>query len=272
MLKKLSIILIIGVAGAWFIIARPIFLNLSTSGISTSKVFSSKVTTPKVEDTSIARADIIERTNRERVAEGFLPLATNDLLNESAEMKVDDMIKRQYFEHQSPTGEGVSDLGTKVGYAYVTMGENLALGDFTTADEIVTAWMESPGHRANILNAKYQEIGVSVKHATYQGKEVWFAVQHFGASREVCPLIDASLKKEIDAINSDLQAQQGSIALLKQSLEAPGASTSPSYQSNIAAFNQSVDEYNAKLKVSRGKIDEYNLQVKNFNRCITTFQ
>ncbi|MEK7105752.1 MAG: CAP domain-containing protein, partial [Patescibacteria group bacterium] len=186
--------------------------------------------------------------------------------------KVDDMIKRQYFEHISPTGESVSDLGKEAGYSYVIMGENLALGSFTSANDIVKAWMNSPGHKANILNKRYQDIGVSVKHATYEGKEVWFAVQHFGTSRKACPSIDLYLKQEIDIINSTLKTEEGTIGTIKQSLEVPNANTQPSYQATVELFNKKVDEYNATLALSRGKISSYNKQVQNFNRCIATFQ
>lgn len=215
--------------------------------------------------------DIIEATNKERVAEGLPPLSTNEKLNKSAEIKVDDMIDRQYFEHQAPTGEGVSDLGKKAGYEYVIMGENLALGAFTSSDDIVKAWMESPGHKANILNNKYQDIGVSVKSAVYEGKEVWFAVQHFGTSRGVCPEIDSSLKNEIESLNRELKAEEQGIASLKKTLEAPGASSDPSYRNNIAVFNNSVDGYNRKLAISRQKVEIYNAEVRDFNKCIATF-
>ncbi len=236
------------------------------------KVFSRVTTAKQIPEFNINAVDIIEATNKERVVVGLPPLATNTLLNDSAELKVDDMIARQYFEHQSPTGEGVSDLGKKVGYEYVIMGENLAMGTFLTSAEIVQAWMDSPGHKANILNTKYQNIGVSVKRGTFEGKEVWFAVQHFGTSRSVCPSVSEVLKKEIDIVNGELKKEEGSINALKKSLEAPGASSSPSYQSDIQTFNKKVDAYNAKLQVSRLQISKYNIQVKEFNRCIATFQ
>lgn len=268
MLKRISIILIVFILGGWAISryadSRP--------SVDSHKVFSRFTSIKQVPEIDINIIDIIEATNKERVLAGLPPLSTNKLLDTSAEMKLDDMIAREYFEHQSPTGEGVSDLGKKVGYSYVIMGENLAMGDFISSYDIVEAWMESPGHKANILNTKYQDIGVSVKLGKYEGKEVWFAVQHFGTSRSVCPSISDILKKEIDAINQALKAEEGIINTLKKDLEAPGASAKPSYKSDVETFNKKVDEYNAKLRVSRQKIESYNLQVKEFNRCIATFQ
>lgn len=267
MLKKIIIILIL-------IVATPFVLNIPKGNfVGAPKRILSKVATIKpAKELYINSIDIIEATNKERVAVGLPPLSTTELLNKSAEIKVDDMIERQYFEHQSPTGEGVSDLGTKVGYHYVVMGENLALGNFSSSEDIVKAWMESPGHRANILNKNYQDIGVSVKHAVYKGQEVWFAVQHFGTNRSVCPKIDSSLKKEIDDINEQLKIEEGIINDLKKILEAPGASKNPGYQENVKIFNENVDHYNNELNISKQNIYLYNNQVKDFNRCIATFQ
>jgi uncharacterized protein YkwD/uncharacterized protein YukE len=268
MLKKTLIILIFITLAGW---GTKVYLQSHTE-TKVYKVFSSITTIKQVKEEGISSIDIIELTNKERLAVGLPPLSTNILLDKSAEMKVDDMVARQYFEHVSPTGEGVSDLGKKVGYEYVIMGENLAVGGFTSSADIVTAWMNSAGHKANILNKKYQEIGVSVKRATYEGKEVWFAVQHFGTSRSVCPSIDGSLKKQIDSLNQSLKVEEGIISSLKKELESSGASSKPSYQSEIDIFNKKVDEYNAQLKISRQKIESYNIQVREFNKCIATFQ
>lgn len=270
MLKQIITIITVFILGGWGI------SQYITSRTDTNvyQVFSQfKILTPvREEQISINSTDIIEATNKERLAVGLPPFSTNTKLDVSAEVKVDDMTERQYFEHNSPTGEGVSDLGTKAGYQYVIMGENLALGNFTSAKDIVDAWMNSPGHKANILNKRYQEIGVSVKLVNYEGKEVWLAVQHFGTSRSVCPIIDTNLKSTINAINSELKIEEGTIRALKATLETSGAQDDPSYQSSIALFNDKVEAYNAKLAISREKIDLYNKQVRAFNFCIATFQ
>ncbi len=234
---------------------------------------------PKRSSTTLSRnadaiqgIDIIEETNKKRIASGLTPLAAEGVLNTSAQYKVDDMIARQYFEHESPTGEGVSDLGRRAGYEYVIMGENLALGEFASATDIVDAWMDSPGHRQNILSTKYQDIGVSVKQGMFEGKKVWFAVQHFGSARGVCPVIDETLKTTIDRVNLELRKEEGEISALKAKLQAPGAEIQLWYLSEVARFNNMVDAYNKKLSQSRAQIDVYNGQVRSFNLCIATFQ
>ncbi len=216
--------------------------------------------------------NIVEATNQERIKAGLPPLSINGKLNQSAAIKTNDMIVRQYFEHVSPSGESVSDLGSKVGYDYIVMGENLALGDFKNAAELLKAWMDSPGHRANILNTGYQEIGVSAMRGEYQGRTVWFAVQHFGTARTTCPAISTSLKQSIDSINADLKRRQAQIATEKAILESPDRPTGEEYQQKVAAFNALVAQYNALLSTSQSKILQYNAQVSAFNKCLSQYQ
>jgi uncharacterized protein YkwD len=240
-----------------------------TPTISTS---AAEDTTATVDLTTLSTNNIVDATNRERIKAGLLPLTLNDKLVLSATIKTKDMIKKQYFEHISPTGEGVSDLGQKVGYNYIILGENLALGNFTNGDDVVQAWMNSPGHRANILNVNYEEIGVYAAKATYQGREVWFAVQHFGTARDACPAISTSLKTAIDTINSDLKSRQAHIADEKSILEGPNHPQGQEYKDKITAFNGLVAEYNTALVISQEKIKTYNIQVAAFNACLAQYQ
>lgn len=216
--------------------------------------------------------DVIDATNTERVKAGLMPLSTNPKLLATASSKNTDMIAYQYFEHTSPSGKTVSDLGREAKYDYVVMGENLALGNFDSASELLNAWMNSPGHRANILNDNYQEIGVSVIKDKYQGKEVWFAVQHFGTVRGVCPTIDTILKRRIDATTAQLKLKETQITLLRKGLESPDRPEGTDYQGLLNEFNQLIGQYNALLKTSQGEISKYNAQVNAFNKCLAQYQ
>lgn len=269
MLRKTLITIILFSLSGW-----GIFKYVSSHEDShLTKVFSSfNLIGPLKEVGPINSEDIVEETNKERIANDLPPLSINTKLEDSALVKANDIIKRQYFEHTAPTGEGVSDLGKDAGYQYVILGENLALGDFSSSKDIVEAWMKSPGHRANILNTRYQDIGVGIVRGVYEGKSVWVAVQHFGTSRNVCPSIDTSLKWDIDRLNQELKEEEGIINMLKKSLESPEAGSDPSYQNRVALFNSKVEAYNAKLSISREKINYYNKEVRAFNSCIATFQ
>ncbi len=226
-----------------------------------------------VRDTdAITSSGIVDATNIERINAGLLPLQINVKLETSALVKTNDMIDKQYFEHDSPSGKSVSDLGRDAGYEYVVMGENLALGVFEESTDVVKAWMQSPGHRANILNPNYQEIGVYAVKAQYQGREVWFAVQHFGTGRNACPLIDPVLKKKIDAMNADLKARQVQIVTEKARLETPGHPGGEEYRREVEAFNKLVSEYNTTLVISQEQIKQYNTQVSGFNTCLAQYQ
>ncbi|HWC57861.1 MAG TPA: CAP domain-containing protein [Candidatus Paceibacterota bacterium] len=221
---------------------------------------------------AITTDGIVDATNQERINAGLPPLKLNNLLVTSATQKTMDMIAKQYFDHTSPTGVTVSDLGKEVGYDYIVMGENLALGDFTDANDVVAAWMQSPGHRANILNPAYQEIGAYAAKGMYQGKEVWFVVQHFGTPRAVCPLLDSKLKASIDAINTSLKNLQGRIASDKATLESPNHPEGAAYEAMVNNFNNLVVQYNTSLVISQEETKQYNAQVVAFNNCLTHYQ
>ncbi|MBI5078373.1 MAG: hypothetical protein HZB11_03375 [Candidatus Yonathbacteria bacterium] len=212
---------------------------------------------------------VIQYTNDARMQNGALsPLTENLNLDRDAQMKLDDMFAKQYFEHISPSGAGPADLANAVGYAYVIVGENLALGDFGSDQGVVTAWMNSPGHRANILKPQYQEIGVAVGKGMYEGHDTWIAVQSFGMPLSSCPTIDVSLKAQINMNN-------GAIARLRSLLDAKKAQidATPINDSNynvyVNEFNAIVPQYNSLVETNRVNVATYNAGVQAFNACIS---
>lgn len=216
--------------------------------------------------------EIIDATNKERTKAGLTPLATNTRLIQSAKKKVDDMIALQYFEHTSPTGKTVSDLADGQGYSYIILGENLAVGDFLATAELLDAWMKSPGHKANIMNPQYQEVGVYATQAVYEGHRVWFAVQHFGTSQSVCPKIEVNLKKNIDTANKNLKDREVVIEKERVALETTEAIIAADYKTRVSSFNNLVAEYNVLLAQVKTQIARYNEEVRDFNTCIAVFQ
>jgi len=209
-------------------------------------------------------------TNQNRAEFNLPPLKENAKLNLAAEAKVKDMFQKQYFEHISPTGAGPGDLADNVGYQYIVIGENLALGNYKNDKALVEAWMNSPGHRANILNAKFTEIGVAVGKGTYEGKTTWLAVQEFGKPLSACPQIDANLKAQISSIRAEVENLESQVAAKKAELDSLDPKTKEEYE----AYNQKVAEYNALVKIYNNKIDilkgliaAYNSQVNVFNAC-----
>lgn len=127
----------------------------------------------------IAPTDVIALANNSRAKEGLSPLSENPKLSTAAKHKAEDMLKNDYFAHTSPAGVTPWFWVQQVGYQYKAAGENLAI-NFTSALEQHSAWMKSTTHRANILNAQYQEIGVAVVKGKIDGKESVVTVEMFG--------------------------------------------------------------------------------------------
>jgi len=98
----------------------------------------------------------------------------------AALIKAKDMLMHDYFSHTSPDGNKSGELVTAAGYAYRMVGENIAYGDYTDSAQLVGSWMKSPGHRANILEQRYTDIGVAVLFGEFNGRNVWVGVQIFG--------------------------------------------------------------------------------------------
>lgn len=130
-------------------------------------------------------------TNEERREHNVTPLTENPLLVRAAELKAEDMAKKSYFAHTSPEGLTPWYWFTLVGYRYAYAGENLAV-NFSDSADVTEAWMNSPGHRANIIKNNYKEIGTGVATGTYKGADAVFVAQLYGAPRGVLQVSPAS--------------------------------------------------------------------------------
>lgn len=145
------------------------FLNFSALIVPSILGFASNITPEQV----------VELTNQKRAEQGLPPLTINDRLNEAAQRKAGDMFAFNYWAHTSPSGRDPWAFFREVGYRYLYAGENLAR-DFMNSESVVEAWVNSPTHRDNILNASYQEIGLAVVDGTLNGIETTLVVQFFG--------------------------------------------------------------------------------------------
>lgn len=104
-------------------------------------------------------AEVLTRTNAERTRRGLGELTVDTRLARAAHAHSADMVRRGFFAHENPDGQQVWDRAAAAGYAYRKVAENIAAGQ-RSAEEVVLGWMNSPGHRANILDAELSEIGV----------------------------------------------------------------------------------------------------------------
>ncbi|MBT2394870.1 sigma-70 family RNA polymerase sigma factor [Streptomyces sp. ISL-100] len=121
---------------------------------------------------------VTDLVNTERAENGCGPVRQNSRLNTAAQRHSADMAARDFFDHTNPDGAGPGERITAAGYTWSTYGENIALGQRTPA-QVMESWMNSSGHRANILNCSFKEIGIGIHDAS--GGPWW--TQVFGASR-----------------------------------------------------------------------------------------
>lgn len=134
--------------------------------------------------TDITPVDLLAETNRERVAAGLPALRLDSKLNQSAVLKAQNMFAEDYWAHVSPSGIQPWYWFTQAGYGYKYAGENLAK-DFDTSAGAVQGWMNSPGHRANILNANYSDVGFAVQNGSLVGGQTTLVVAHYGSTAPV---------------------------------------------------------------------------------------
>ena len=104
-------------------------------------------------------AQVVKLVNTERASRGLQLLTTATNVSKAARMKAQDMVNKNYFSHTSPTYGSPFNMMENMGISFSAAGENIAEGQ-KSAQEVMTAWMNSPGHRANILNPSYTVIGV----------------------------------------------------------------------------------------------------------------
>ena len=125
--------------------------------------------------TTAADADqILTLVNAERTGRGLLALTRNALLDAAAQAHANDMRANSFFSHTGSDGSNVGDRATAAGYSWTTIGENIGEGSHSPED-MMDLWMNSPGHRANILNPDFTDLGVGINDS---GTTLW--VQVFG--------------------------------------------------------------------------------------------
>lgn len=254
--------------------------------------YSGRSMLPAVSREMLTRETVIVLTNKARVENGLAPLAQNQLLNAIAESRARDMLEKQYFAHVSPTGQQASDIAQSIGYHYKVIAENIGSGDFYTNQKIVDGWMQSPGHRNNILSAEVREIGVAVLKGKMKGAETYLAVQIFGlqslpVAQNICVVPSDDLRRDIEMKKAEIETLQDQLDRLKNELDAEQESieTDQKYTYNdvrkiqklndkINAFNEKSRWYNrlvaeakAKATVMESMVKEYNRMLQIYNDC-----
>ncbi|MBE0558261.1 MAG: CAP domain-containing protein, partial [Proteobacteria bacterium] len=235
---------------------------------------------------------IITLTNNTRALNGLSPLKANPLLNAIAESRAKDMLEKQYFAHVSPTGEQASDIAQNIGYHYKIIAENIGSGNFYTNQKIVDGWMQSPGHRKNILTRDIKEMGAAVLKGDMKGAETYITVQIFGLQSppvprnicvgpqenllsdieikkaEIAGLIDQShrLKQELDSESEAIESDRGYTFNDPQKISSLNIKIR-AHNEKSRWYNRVVVDAKAKSVVLSSMVKEYNRMLQAYNDC-----
>lgn len=133
---------------------------------------------------SVNQEKLIELTNTERGKKGLPPVSENEALDKAAQLKAQNMFSENYWAHFAPSGKTPWDFILGSGYKFSYAGENLAKNFYSSSD-VVSAWMKSPTHRDNLLNTKYQDIGIAVLEGVLNGQKTTLIVQMFGSTATI---------------------------------------------------------------------------------------
>jgi len=145
---------------------------------------------------AIVKTTLIELLNQERKSLGLQPLKENTTLDNAAVLKAQDILEKDYFSHQSPDGVAPWYWFKIAGYNYKIAGENLAIG-FLDSGELNRAWLDSPSHRANLLNSNYKDVGIAILKGDFQGNETTVVVQLFGTLQQTAAGPKVVTKEEV---------------------------------------------------------------------------
>lgn len=149
--------------------------------------------------TDITVEKLYQLTNQQRQKYGLPALNLNEKLSQAAYKKAQDMFARNYWAHYGPDGTTPWEFILSSGYRYEYAGENLAK-NFLFSDGVVSAWMNSPTHRENILRKEYTDVGFAVVNGVLNGEETTLVVQMFGK-----PMISSTVAKEVSAKETNLE-------------------------------------------------------------------
>lgn len=153
-------------------------------------------------ESSIDQKKLIELTNQERQKNGLNPLSENTALDKAATAKATSMFQENYWAHFAPSGKSPWDFILGTGYKFTYAGENLAK-NFYQSNEVVTAWMNSPSHRENLLNPKYQDIGIAVVEGVLNGQKTTLVVQEFGTTQSLATAPAVNVNGENLAVSKE---------------------------------------------------------------------
>lgn len=160
----------------------------------------------------ISVQELLTLTNKERQNNGIAPLSFNEKLTDAAIKKAQDMFEYDYWAHNSPGGKTPWVFIKASGYKYVYAGENLARG-FSSAEDVVKAWMASPDHRNNMLSSNYRDVGFAATIGELNGEETVLIVEELGnlnmpISRSITQAVATAVVPNVQNANAQAVLRQ----------------------------------------------------------------
>lgn len=194
---------------------------------------------------ALSNEGVIGYVNAERQAAGLPALSQNSKLSTSAYLKAQDMCTKHYWAHDAPDGTTPWSFVDAAGYNYVSVAENLAQG-FVSDDALVAGWMASPGHRANILNAAYQDIGVASLTCNLVGSTTTLVVAHFGSLAQTTARPTAQPQAEAPTPKASPQP----VAAVTEATPQPVAPAAPVAKPAAPKQPSFIDQLISQLKIT----------------------
>ena len=192
---------------------------------------------------SVAANVLVDLTNDSRIAYNAPPLVRSATLDQAATMKGVDMVTKAYFAHESPDGVTPWHWFKQVGYTFLYAGENLAV-NFTDNKDVEDAWLASPLHRKNILDARFKEIGLATIEGEYKGNQTIFVVQMFGTPATPKPVVVTPLSADTPAADTDAT----STPLLAQVIGEVKGETVPEYEPIVTTSELAIVKNNENVE------------------------
>lgn len=169
---------------------------------------------------------IVELTNQIRINLNLHTLTENESLQRAALAKAENMMVNEYFAHVGPDDRSLRDWLYEAGYPFSTAGENLAIG-FSSAEDVVNAWVNSPTHYSNLIDPDFTEIGVGAVSGSYEGHETTLIAQYFGhrvvavepVLPEPEPIIEKPIDIEVKSADYSAKIQEASLEIEDEAVE-----------------------------------------------------
>ncbi len=213
--------------------------------------------------TDINASTIISLTNSYRSGGGLSSLSYNQALTNAAAAKANDMLSSQYWAHDNPNGTTPWYFFNAAGYSYSYAGENLAK-DFNTSAGVLSGWMNSPGHKANIMNGNYTNIGVAVINGTLLGSQTTLVVALYGTPAGVNPTPTPAAKQNTQTSNTQPSAE-------KQPDNTPSANQGSQLNKDLNLVKEFNKDTGGFVTVSTPKENiNYKRQLPNVNLLLSS--